>query len=1234
MPSQNELRVFISSTFRDLQEEREHLIKKIFPEIRSLCRVRGITFTEVDLRWGLTDEDVGLGRVIRTCLDEVDKCRPYFIGITGDRYGFVPSYLDIQKDPQLLTQHPWIEDAAIEGMSITEMEAHYAVLAQTPPSAPPLPSGEIPHATERGGVHTDGARFYFRRTRATIDDVDGDNDERQRLEAYQERIRRSGVGVEEFRDPNSLGRMIYDNLVEIITRDFADARPPTPLEEERSRHEAFSLSRRRAYIANPAYLKKLNDHAASDGPPLVVYAESGSGKSSLFAFWAEQYRRKNPGAHVIEHYVGIGATATDHYAVIRHICMEINERFGREEQIPSEPEKLAGALGQWLGYAEHELRKADPSSLIVILDGLNQLRGEALNLRWIPDVIAPSIRLIISSTVEGTLVELQKRGWSRFGMQALTEAERETIVVRYLAEYRKSLNVEQTKRIAGDYKCGHPLFLKTVLEELRLVGRHEELEAKIESYLLATGTEDLFQRVLERIEDDYTQRAVRDVMSLLSASSSGLDERELSELSGVARLKIATMIAGLDYHLVRKEGRLSFFHDYLRRAVEKRYLAEELKQRPLHLKIAEYFQEGVMATISSGMEVSTRMARELAYQLHAAGAQDRLGACLSTIPVFLALYDGETLYQVLRYWSSMDEGTDVAGMYRRGLSEWAMEDAAERSRCIGLVSDLLERLGHWPAAIALERERLAVVVERGDRSEEAASRRSIGRLLTLRGEYDDSLAELAQALDLCTELGDRSGVALAIGGMGEVYARQGDLEHAMECFKRQLGIAEELGDRRGVSIAIGGMGIVYSRRGEFDGAMECFERQLSIAVELGDRTGVSRAIGHMGNVHSSRGEYEQAMECYGNLLSVAQELGDRRGVSSAIGHMGNVHTNRGEYEQAMECHERKLSIAEQLGDRVGVSVAIGSMGNVYYRLGEYERALDCYQRQWNIADELGDRRGVSLAFGNMGIVHYARGEYERAFEFYERQLSIDEDLGDRAGVGLAIGGLAMVYYNRGEYQRALECYERQVSIAEELGDRSGAGMAIGNKGMLYSRRREYDRALEHLSRAIGEYREIGARTGVSDCLSAIAEVLLALVEGNADMPGYLSSYVPGGTNETDLSVETWRMISLQRARECVEECVAISEELSMADTLVSARVLLARISAGEGDVKTAVATLRGLLDETSDDDQRAELHYWLWKLNATDNDHRAESLRLYRVLFEQRPKHDYQERIAQLEVGG
>src|SRR5438094_3674003 len=111
MSRSNELRVFISSTFRDLQEEREHLVKKIFPEIRALCRERGITFTEVDLRWGLTEEEGALGRVIRTCLEEIDRCRPYFIGLAGERYGYIPEITEIYKDSELLARFPWIEDA-------------------------------------------------------------------------------------------------------------------------------------------------------------------------------------------------------------------------------------------------------------------------------------------------------------------------------------------------------------------------------------------------------------------------------------------------------------------------------------------------------------------------------------------------------------------------------------------------------------------------------------------------------------------------------------------------------------------------------------------------------------------------------------------------------------------------------------------------------------------------------------------------------------------------------------------------------------------------------------------------------------------------------------------------------------------------------------------------------------------------------------------------------------------
>lgn len=44
------LRIFISSTFRDMQQKREELVKFIFPDIKKIERERFFEITEVDLR--------------------------------------------------------------------------------------------------------------------------------------------------------------------------------------------------------------------------------------------------------------------------------------------------------------------------------------------------------------------------------------------------------------------------------------------------------------------------------------------------------------------------------------------------------------------------------------------------------------------------------------------------------------------------------------------------------------------------------------------------------------------------------------------------------------------------------------------------------------------------------------------------------------------------------------------------------------------------------------------------------------------------------------------------------------------------------------------------------------------------------------------------------------------------------------------------------------------------------
>jgi len=116
------IRVFVSSTFRDMQLERDELVKRVFPQIRRLCEQRGVSWSEVDLRWGVTDEQKAEGDVLPICLAEIERTRPYFIGLLGQRYGWVPDAIPAA----LATELGWLADDA--GRSVTELEILHGVL--------------------------------------------------------------------------------------------------------------------------------------------------------------------------------------------------------------------------------------------------------------------------------------------------------------------------------------------------------------------------------------------------------------------------------------------------------------------------------------------------------------------------------------------------------------------------------------------------------------------------------------------------------------------------------------------------------------------------------------------------------------------------------------------------------------------------------------------------------------------------------------------------------------------------------------------------------------------------------------------------------------------------------------------------------------------------------------------------------------------------------------------------
>ena len=96
-------RVFVSSTFEDLKEERNALQREVFPMLTKFCEEHGARFQAIDLRWGVREE-AGLDqKTMEICLAEIERCqktgiKPNFIVLLGDRYGWRPLPARIRKD--------------------------------------------------------------------------------------------------------------------------------------------------------------------------------------------------------------------------------------------------------------------------------------------------------------------------------------------------------------------------------------------------------------------------------------------------------------------------------------------------------------------------------------------------------------------------------------------------------------------------------------------------------------------------------------------------------------------------------------------------------------------------------------------------------------------------------------------------------------------------------------------------------------------------------------------------------------------------------------------------------------------------------------------------------------------------------------------------------------------------------------------------------------------------------
>jgi tetratricopeptide (TPR) repeat protein len=954
-----------------MQAEREHLIKHVFPDVRARCRERGITFTEIDLRWGITEEESRRGDVVNVCLDEIDRCRPFFIAILGNRYGWVPDLSDPETARELKERMPWAAEAIDRGCSLVELEIRYGALGV------PRPANH--------------AFFYF--TQPARGQLADEEKPSAQLAALKDEIRASRLPLrEDIPDRDSLGRAIADDLLRSLDELRPAAVHRSNVEADRARHEGFAATRRHAYFANARNVRRLDEHVEGEGQPLVVLGDSGAGKTSLMAHWSQRYRSNNPNAFCVTHYIGATETAGD-IEIVTRVMAEIKERYAIEDELPQQLDEVVSEFPQWLARVQGE-------TLVLVIDALDQLEGDARELRWLPTYVPPNVRLIVS-TLKGPVLEtLREREWEELTVQPLDADAREAVIEAYLGPYRKVLTPKQLRRIAEDNQCSNPLFLRTLLEELRIFGRFEQLDARINHLLSAIDLDDLFQRVLERIEADYGAELTQAALLAIWASRRGLSESELLEVTGTSRLRLSPLLQALEHHLMRRAGMLDFFHRFVRQAVERRYaradvaISSEITR--MHKRLAAYF---------SAQEPSARRLDELPWQLHRAGAWESLRDCLADLETFSALAD-QARYELLQYWVSLGEHYDIVSVYEQSaasLDETAEDDTSR--------AQLFER---------------------------------IGAFLGLASRYDGAERFLKRALDIRESVLGRDHVVTArtLSELGDVLDHKGNLAEASRLHRRALSAleaalgAEHLETARAMEM----LGLSLMRNAEYAEAERCFRQALDVRERHLSPTHLDaiRSLELIARALDRQGKYDEAVPLHRRVLALRERLLGREHplVLVSLNNLGIVLTNLGELTEAETVLRRALgAVRRAFGPRSSATASVlNNLSDVQHDKAEFELAEESARAALAIREDiLGEKHPLTaLALVSLVAALIGQSRYEDAEPFARRSVAVWEKLdpghSDHTD-GLRVLGEILV--KTGRFEEAEPLLRRALEIAEK-----------------------------------------------------------------------------------------------------------------------------------------------------------------------------------------------------------
>lgn len=970
------IRVFISSTFRDMMEERDVLMTHTWPELRRFCHERQVELVEVDLRWGIAEEQSTRKETLKLCLDEIKACRPFFIGLLGERYGWIPG--DDAFTADLKEEQPWLKD--IHDKSVTELEILHGVLNN-------------PEMAGRAFFYFRDPEYAMGKGADFLSESPADRDKQIKLKCLVRTtcVKKNIPLQESYPDPQLLAALVLEQLKAAIEIQFPIEDISDALTREARDHEAFAESRRRTYIGRPDYYEVLDNHVTGNGAPQVLLGDSGSGKSALLANWIDRWRKAHPKDFIFQHYIGGTPDSAIHWKLMTRLMAEIKRWTDDPDEIPRTNDDMLRDFPLWLSkariMAEHKGVR-----FIVVVDALNQLedKDHGRLLSWLPEhPFKGALRLIASTLPGDTLVAIGKRAWSALGIQPLTTDERQRMIVDYLARFSKTLDVPRLERLSSEPAAANPLYLKILLDELRVTGTHEKLDERLNDYLAAKDIPTLLGQVLARYRRDYEhdrKGLVSEALGLIWAARRGLTETELLQLlrpTHLPQLPLATWASlryALEESLLDRGSILNFAHDYLRTAVEVAFLPDLDTKDDFRISLVDYFE---------ALPPTTRSCDELPWLLWQIKDLERLRKCLLNIDCFIEI-DKRDEEELRKYWVGLNEEKGMGKVYSESYMIWLSQKKVDNRRILSEAANILGTFLHSADQFKEAEEcfELSLIVEQNLENKNPL----------ILADYTNNLAE--------------------------VFVETNRMSEAEPLFRQALQINEQIlgKDHPRVALILNNLAMLLEKTDRLDEAESLLRRALEINEQSfgKDHPNVAYNLHNLAMLLKAANRISEMEPLMRQALKIFEKsLGENHpNVAAGLDNLAQLLTDTDRLDEAEPLLKRALEINEQSfgNNHPSVANSLNNLAEILLKDADHRIEAEPLIRRALEIEELNygkDSPKTTRSLNNLGAFCQYTNRPTEAESFYLRSLKIGEESFGKDDMGLIdkLNNLSVLYFS-------------------------------------------------------------------------------------------------------------------------------------------------------------------------------------------------------------------------------